>query len=125
MDSTDAPQIIEHIHKQIAFTPYDNKWIPFSKRFVAMGIHPNAKGALQVTVTARQYITHALQIYELNKGDLDLVGDFNQPHGIKCGTFGASSIEERHLATGDHVGKLTIYDLDRIDTPVFSQQVIT
>jgi WD repeat-containing protein 92 len=53
MDSTDAPQIIEHIHKQIAFTPYDNKWIPFSKRFVAMGIHPNAKGALQVTVTAR------------------------------------------------------------------------
>jgi WD repeat-containing protein 92 len=65
-----------------------------------------------------------LQIYELNKGDLDLVGDFVKPHGIKCGTFGASSIEERHLATGDHVGKLTIYDLDRIDTPVFSQHVL-
>jgi hypothetical protein len=47
MDTTDAPQIIEHINKQINFTPYDNKWIPFSKRFVSMGIHPNAKGALQ------------------------------------------------------------------------------
>ena len=51
------------------------------------------------------------------------MGDFLKPNGIKCGTFGASSIEERHLATGDHAGKLAIYDLDRIDTPVFSQQV--
>lgn len=108
MDTTDAPQIIEHIHKQIDYTPYDNKWIPFSKRFVAMGIHPNAKGALQV--------------YELNKGALDLVVDSKKPNGIKCGTFGASGIEDRHLATGDHVGKLAIYDLERIDTPVYSQQ---
>lgn len=87
MDTTDAPQIIEHINKQINYTPYDNKWVPFSKRFVAMGIHPNAKGALQV--------------YELNKGELELVVDVTKPNGIKCGTFGASSIEERHLATGE------------------------
>jgi hypothetical protein len=87
MDTTDAPQIIEHINKQINYTPYDNKWVPFSKRFVAMGIHPNAKGALQV--------------YELNKGELELVVDVTKPNGIKCGTFGASSIEERHLATGN------------------------
>jgi WD repeat-containing protein 92 len=55
---------------------------------------------------------------------VELVGDFTKPHGIKCGTFGASSIEERHLATGDHAGKLAIYDLDRVDTPVFSQHVL-
>src|SRR3546814_15691059 len=30
-------------------------------------------------------------------------------HGIKCGTFGASSIEERHLATGDYGGVLNIW----------------
>jgi WD repeat-containing protein 92 len=52
------------------------------------------------------------------------VVDSTKPHGIKCGTFGASSIEERHLATGDHAGKLAIYDLDRVDAPVFSQQVV-
>ena len=87
MDTTDAPQIIEHINKPLTYTPYDNKWIPFSKRFVSMGIHPNAKGALQV--------------YELNRGELECVVDVTKPNGIKCGTFGASSIEERQLATGE------------------------
>lgn len=71
MDTTDAPQIIEHIHKSIQFTPYDTKWVPCSARFVAMGIHPNAKGALQV--------------YQLNKGELELVTDSHQVSGIKCG----------------------------------------
>jgi hypothetical protein len=91
MDTTDAPQIIEHINKSINFTPYDTKWVPCSARFVTMGIHPNAKGAIQV--------------YQLNKGDLDLLEDSQKPNGVKCGTFASSSIEERHLATGDHVGK--------------------
>ena len=48
MDTTDAPQIIEHIHKSVPFTPYDVKWVPCSSRLVAMGIQPNAKGILQV-----------------------------------------------------------------------------
>jgi WD40 repeat protein len=108
MDTTDAPQIIEHVHKSIPYTPYDNKWIPCSARFVSMGIHPNAKGALHV--------------YQLSKGGLELVADITKPHGIKCGTFGASSIEDRHLATGDHAGRLAIYDLERPDAAVFSQQ---
>jgi hypothetical protein len=30
MDSTEAPQIIEHINKSISYTPYDAKWVPFS-----------------------------------------------------------------------------------------------
>jgi len=43
MDTTDAPQIIEHVQKSINFTPYDVKWIPCSSKFVTMGILPNAK----------------------------------------------------------------------------------
>ena len=108
MDSTDAPQIIEHINKSITFTPYDTRWVPFSARFVAMGIHPNAKGALNV--------------YQLNNGDLDLITEGKTANGIKCGTFAASSVEQRHIATGDHAGKLIVYDLEHIDKPVFSQQ---
>lgn len=108
MDTTDAPQIIEHIHKSLTFTPYDTKWIPSSNRFVCMGIHPNAKGAIQ--------------IYQMNQGQADLTTDGVTSHGIKCGTFGASALEERHLATGDHAGKLAIYDLERINTPIFEQQ---
>lgn len=48
MDTTDAPQIIEHIHKAVQYTPYDVKWVPCSSRLVSMGIQPNAKGILQV-----------------------------------------------------------------------------
>ena len=37
MDSTDAPQIIEHIHKSVTYTPNECRWIPCSARFVSLG----------------------------------------------------------------------------------------
>lgn len=37
-----------------------------------------------------------------------------KPQGFKCGTFGASSLEQRHIATGDFKGKLEIWDLERL-----------
>lgn len=49
MDTTDAPQLMEHIHKSITFTPNDTRWVPCSARFVLTGIHPRAKGALVVS----------------------------------------------------------------------------
>lgn len=73
-----------------------------------MGITPKAKGIIQV--------------YEMNRGELNLVSESMKPEGIKCGTFGASSIEERHLACGDYKGNLSIYDLARQDAPVYSVQ---
>jgi len=88
IDTTEAPQIIEHMHKSLNFTPYDTKWVPCSARLVCMGISPKAKGTLQV--------------YEMNRGELTLVSETLKPEGLKCGTFGASSIEERHLACGDY-----------------------
>ena len=51
--------------------------------------------------------------------------DIQKPTGIKCGTFGASSIEERYISVGDHAGLLSIYDLDRPESAVFSQQAHT
>ena len=86
MDTTDAPQLIEHVNKPINFTPYDTRWVPCSARFAAMGIMPNGKGALH--------------IYQLSKGGLETVLEAQTESGIKCGTFAASSIEDRHLATG-------------------------
>ena len=111
MDSTEAPQIIEHIHKSVPWTPYDVKWVPFSARFVAMVIQPNAKGALNV--------------YQLNNGDLETILEGKTASGVKCGTFAASATEDRYLATGDHAGKLVVYDLENISQPIFSQQAHT
>jgi len=73
-----------------------------------MGIHSDSKGALN--------------IYQLNKGDLETVLEVRTSYGIKCGTFGASALDERLLATGDHSGRLVVYDLEHTDKPVFIQQ---
>ena len=75
---------------------------------VTMGITAKAKGILQV--------------FEMNRGELTMVSESLKPEGIKCGTFGASSIEERHLACGDYKGNLSIYDLGRADAPLYSVQ---
>jgi hypothetical protein len=44
MDTTEAPQIIEHLHESVPLTPFDVKWIPLSARFVLFGQSPKAKG---------------------------------------------------------------------------------
>jgi hypothetical protein len=95
MDTTDAPQLIEHVNQSVTFTPNDTKWIPGSARFVAMGIYPKATGAMT--------------IYGLNQGELKTIAVHEKPHGIKCGTFGASALEDRHLATGDYGGVMSVW----------------
>ena len=53
---------------------------------------------------------------------LNIVTEHTAPEGIKCSTFGASSFEERHLATGDYKGNLSIWDVEDMDEPVYSVQ---
>jgi len=59
METTNAPQIIEHVKKSVNFTPYDTRWVPCSARFVTMGLYPRGTGVLQV--------------YEMKLGELKLV----------------------------------------------------
>ncbi len=68
--------------------------------------------------------TGAISIYEMEKGQVKQLssGAGEKPKGFKCGTFNASSVEERHLATGDYGGKLAIWDLDRLEKPVWEVQ---
>eukprot|EP00586_Coscinodiscus_wailesii_P023330 CAMPEP_0172520626 /NCGR_PEP_ID=MMETSP1066-20121228/292116_1 /TAXON_ID=671091 /ORGANISM="Coscinodiscus wailesii, Strain CCMP2513" /LENGTH=214 /DNA_ID=CAMNT_0013303419 /DNA_START=102 /DNA_END=743 /DNA_ORIENTATION=- len=100
MDSTDAPQLIEHLRTSLDFTPHDTKWIPHSARFVCLGISPKGSGTLR--------------IYELSRGNVATTLNLPAalPHGIKCGTFGASRIEDRRIALGDYGGNLSICDLE-------------
>jgi len=105
MDSKDAPQIIEHLSLSVNFTPYDTKWIPCSAKFVAMGINSRGKGVLNT--------------YEIDRTELKVVNEAEIESGVKCGTFGASLFEQRQLATGNYNGQLQIWDLNRLDTPVY------
>ncbi|CAD7971504.1 unnamed protein product [Amoebophrya sp. A120] len=105
MDTTNSPQIILHTHEGLNFTPFEAKWVPHSARFVVLGQNPRATGALAV--------------YELERGKVKKLSETEKPKGFKCGTFGASAIEQRHLATGDYEGNLAIWDLEDIRKPIF------
>ncbi|XP_022331125.1 dynein axonemal assembly factor 10-like [Crassostrea virginica] len=102
----DKPQIIAHIEKSLDFTLFDTKWIPCSAKFVVLGNYARGTGALQ--------------IYELSHGQLNCVKEIEKSKALKCGTFGASSVQQRHLATGDFDGKMQIWNLETPELPVYS-----
>jgi len=108
MDVSAAPQIIEHLSHAVNFTPFDAKWVPMSAKFAVVGCFPKGSGALQV--------------HELDGAALKVVAQRELPEGLKCATFGATSYEARQLATGDYAGKLSVWDLERLEAgaaPVF------
>ncbi|XP_055629747.1 dynein axonemal assembly factor 10 [Toxorhynchites rutilus septentrionalis] len=101
----DSVQMIAHIEKSLDYSIFDVKWIPCSAKFVVIGSKPKGTGILQ--------------IYELNRGELEKVTEVEKAESFKCCSFGASSLRESHLAIGDFVGKLAIYDLERLREPVY------
>lgn len=61
----------------------------------------------------RTYI-HIIQTYE--EGNFLL--QIEKAKALKCGTFGASSLQQRYLATGDFDGRMQIWYI--IKQPFFS-----
>ena len=109
MTDFSGPQIIPHLESNVDLTLFDCGWVPSSNRFVAMGSKLTGEGVLQV---------YAMSPKELQKQGMPAT----RPKAIKCGTFGASSLEDRHLATGDFGGQLNLWDLERLSEPVVSIQ---
>jgi len=108
MDFTqsDKPQAILHIHKSLNYTLFDVKWVPASPRMVLLGNHARGTGALQ--------------IYNMSKGELELISEKEKTDAFKCGTFGHSLLSDRTLATGDFKGMLEIWDLENLAMPIYS-----
>ncbi|KFM80673.1 WD repeat-containing protein 92, partial [Stegodyphus mimosarum] len=102
----DKPQIILHADVSLNYTVFDTKWIPVSTKFISLGTHSKGTGAFQ--------------IYEISGGKVHLVSEDTKPKGFKCGTFGASGLHQRQLATGDFEGNLQIWDIDKSEVPVYS-----
>eukprot|EP00392_Amoebophrya_sp_AT5.2_P001728 g1730.t1 len=119
MDTTNSPQIILHTHEGLNFTPFEAKWVPHSARFIVLGQNPRATGALAVYELERGKVVD-LDICIMGKGmGCKKLSETEKPKGFKCGTFGASALEQRHLATGDYEGNLAIWDLEDIRKPIF------
>ncbi|XP_074657007.1 dynein axonemal assembly factor 10-like [Tubulanus polymorphus] len=104
----DKPQILIHIEKSMNYTLFDAKWIPCSAKFVVLGNYARGTGALQV--------------YQVAHGGIELVHECEKGKGFKCATFGASSLQQRYVATGDLQGKLQIWNLDSTELPIYSVQ---
>jgi len=103
-DSLSRPQIIPHLSEDAGATLFDCLWVPCSPRFVVTGTKPTGQGLIR--------------IYSMGAKELTVLGEASTSHAVKCGTFGHSSLEERHLATGDFSGALCTWDLERFDSPV-------
>ncbi|XP_066953767.1 dynein axonemal assembly factor 10 isoform X2 [Macrobrachium rosenbergii] len=102
----EKPQILVYSEQSLNYNAFDVKWIPRSAKLVVIGSHPRGTGALQ--------------IFEMNEGSLNLLHNVERPKALKCGTFGASTFEDRHLAIGDFEGKLEIIDMKAPETPLYS-----
>ncbi|XP_034656596.1 WD repeat-containing protein 92 [Drosophila subobscura] len=102
----DKPQLIEHLNASVNYTVYDTKWIPLSAKFVVLGSKANSQGVMD--------------IYELNEGELVKVKTVEKKVAFKCGTFGASSLRNRHIAIGDFEGRLQVLDMERPELPVYN-----
>ncbi|CAF1594901.1 unnamed protein product [Rotaria magnacalcarata] len=103
----DKPQIILHSQKSVNYTVFDVKWIPTSAKFISLGNHARGTGALD--------------IFEITHGDITVVSQNEKPSAFKCGTFGASPTrEKRHLATGNFDGYIQVWDLEKLDKPIYS-----
>ena len=59
MEHLEKPQVISHSEKSLNYTVFGVKWMPSSAKIVVLGSHPRDTGALQ--------------LYELNKGQLNLI----------------------------------------------------
>ena len=89
-------------------TLFDVKWIPSSARFVVLGSHVKGHGLIQI---------HSLT----SEAKIEKNVETQRPDPIKCGTFGATSFEDRTLATGDFVGNMALWDLEYLSAgPIFS-----
>ena len=52
-------------------------------------------------------VSSLLQVLELQGTELKLQHEVEKTSSLKCATFGASNLQERHLATGNYTGALT------------------
>ncbi|CAH1365816.1 dynein axonemal assembly factor 10 [Tenebrio molitor] len=108
METLQRPQIICHVQKNLNYTIHDVKWIPCSAKFVSIGGKSNGAGVIET--------------YSLDAEGVEKVSEFGKKEHFKCGTFSASSLRDRHLATGDFSGRLQIWDLENNLIPVYKTE---
>ncbi|GAB0093915.1 WD repeat-containing protein 92 [Sergentomyia squamirostris] len=107
----DKPQIVEFLTQSVNYSVFDVKWIPRTAKFIVVGSRPQGTGVLQV--------------YELEENTLQVRGEIDREKSLKCASFGASSIRDYHVALGDFNGNLTVLDVERPESPIYTVRAHT
>ena len=98
MSVWEKPQIILHIHKSVNYTVYDTKWIPSSAKCVVLGSKPRGTGAIQ--------------IYEIDKGELKLMKEVSYPIAFEDDVDIRFSRLKRNLLSSAELSVLVLYSRD-------------
>ncbi|XP_045436790.1 dynein axonemal assembly factor 10 isoform X1 [Pipistrellus kuhlii] len=130
MSAFEKPQIIAHIQKGLNYTVFDCKWMPCSAKFVTMGNFARGTGVIQLYEIQHgdlKLLREIVQSFQgpnqkekQTSGGLSVTWEIEKAKPIKCGTFGATSLQQRYLATGDFAGNLHIWNLEAPEYPVYS-----
>jgi len=115
MNTTNQPNIIEHARKSLNWTVQDVKWIPNAASFVSLGSYARGTGTIQVyklsfdDQNSKTQLEKTLEVPE-------------QEHALKCGTFdfNTSLNDCSQVACGDVMGNLSVFDLNRGGSKVYS-----
>lgn len=103
-------------NKSINFTAYDVKWVPGSRRVVSAGGLPRGTGTLKVWDVHDNEMELVAEVSTYVCFEIHCIAFINSKEtekssSFKCSSFAASTLQERHLATGDFLGKLSLWYL--------------
>ncbi|KAF8819661.1 putative WD repeat-containing protein 92 [Cardiosporidium cionae] len=107
MDTTNAPQLIEHICENLDYVPFGCCWIPQSAEFAVVGETMKRQGILEIK--------------EMDNGKLQLKEKITTPCGINCVKTCESSFGIHCLVTGELDGKISLRDIERPSQNIWSQ----
>ena len=48
METTEAPQLIEHLNHCLDYTCYETRWVPSSAKLLSLGVLPKGNGVIDV-----------------------------------------------------------------------------
>uniref|UniRef100_UPI00398F7B2B dynein axonemal assembly factor 10-like isoform X1 n=1 Tax=Pristiophorus japonicus TaxID=55135 RepID=UPI00398F7B2B len=108
--SPNKPRLVSLSHRRLPLTPFGCLWIPCSNRFVCLGTG-SGSGAPRKGI---------IGVYGTTSGEIRDVHTIEKPRAFRCGTFGATSLQQRHLATGDFDGNLHIWNLEASEAPLYA-----
>jgi len=127
MNSATSPQIIPIVKESVPYTPFETLWVPHTASFIVLGENPRRTGTISIYQldfgSNDNDEKEPQQKQKKQRETLKLQTKETKPNGFKCGTFGQSfnkkSESSRQFATGDFKGTLNIWDIAKINKPVF------